>query len=392
MSTARVDIAIIGGGIAGLWCRWKLENAGYSTVLLEKSRLGNGQTAASQGILHRGVKYALGPDAAHAATAAEASARAWDDAMSGAGGPNLCGVDIVSESMLMWTDSGIISKLTGAIASKVLTSHVEAARSADIPSLLDARGRAVYCVAERVIEPISALRALFGAANGPVVSAEVETIAAASSGMCLRWGGTKIEAGAVVLCAGEGNEALLRLFGQPAEQMMQRRDLHMVFGRGAPELLFGHWIAAASDKPRLTITSAQADGAITWYLGGELAESGVSRNVDGQIEAARAELRHCFPKLDFDDWEFRTLRIARAEGKSSSGKRPDSPVVRRIAGTNAIAVWPTKLVTAPAAAEEVLGVVRSICEPSGSELGDIGHSDRPVYASIPWHSHAQTQH
>lgn len=382
MSTPRVDIALIGGGIAGLWCRWALEHAGYSTVLLEKTRLGNGQTAASQGILHRGVKYALGTEAARAAAAADESARAWDDAMSGVRGPDLSSVEVSAPSMLMWTDAGIISRVTGAIASKVLSSHVESVRPGEVPSILDARGRNVYRVAEKVIDPVSALRALARGAEGSIVSAEVDAFSSTSSGMKLRWGTNEIEAGVIVLCGGEGNQSLL---GQPAEHMMQRRDLHMVFAHGAPELLFGHWIAAASDKPRLTITSAKAGEGISWYLGGELAESGVARAAESQIEHARAELRTCFPTLDTRKWDFGTLRISRAEGKTPSGKRPDTPVVHRIEGTRAIAVWPTKLVMAPAAAAELLAIVRSMHAPSGSVPRNIGQSARPDYASIPWH-------
>lgn len=388
MSTPRVDVAIVGGGIAGLWCRWTLEHAGFSTVLLEKTRLGNGQSAASQGILHRGVKYALGPDAARAAAAADESARAWDEAMSGTRGPDLSGVEVLSPTMLMWTDSGIISKLTGAVASKVLASHVEPARSGDVPPILDVRGRSVYRVSEKVIDPVSALRALARSAIGPIVSADIESIESTSFGASLAWGNLQIEAGVVVLCAGEGNEGLLRRLGQPAEQMMQRRDLHMVFARGAPELLFGHWIAAASDKPRLTITSAKSKEGTSWYLGGDLAESGVTRTEEQQIEVARSELRACFPSLDTGDWEFGTIRIARAEGKSPSGKRPDTPVVRRIDGASAIAVWPTKLVMAPVAAEDLLAMIRSMRGPSSGNLGEFGRSGGPDYACVPWHSRA----
>ena len=55
----QIDIAIIGGGIAGLWALNQLRGSGYSAVLFEHDALGGDQTAASQGILHSGIKYNL---------------------------------------------------------------------------------------------------------------------------------------------------------------------------------------------------------------------------------------------------------------------------------------------------------------------------------------------
>jgi glycerol-3-phosphate dehydrogenase len=58
-ATLQVDVAILGGGIAGLWLLARLRQAGYSTLLLESQALGAGQTIASQGIIHGGLKYAI---------------------------------------------------------------------------------------------------------------------------------------------------------------------------------------------------------------------------------------------------------------------------------------------------------------------------------------------
>ncbi|MBL8886036.1 MAG: FAD-binding oxidoreductase [Phycisphaerales bacterium] len=396
MSASRVDVVIIGGGVAGLWCRWRLASAGYSVALIERSRLGDGQTAASQGILHRGVKYALSAEASRAAATAEASARVWDDAMSGKEGPDLSGVEVVAASMLMWTDAGVISKLTGAIASKVLTSRVVAAERRDIPAFLEIRGRSVYRVDETVINPVSVLRCLADAAAGPIVCEEVRAITPGGASTRVTTGGGEFEAGAVVLCAGAGNELLLELLGKDPAAWTQHRDLHMVVASGAPGKIFGHWVASATDKPRLTITSADVGGLTHWYVGGDLAEQGVARTPEDQIEAAKSELRSCFHSLSLAGWNFRTIRISRAEGKDASGKRPDGPVVRRIdgtgggtgGGTGAIAVWPTKLVMAPAAADEVLKLVRERIAPTGAIEPEVGRVRRPDYALAPWQSPA----
>ena len=55
----RCDAVIFGGGIAGLWLLDELRRGGYSAVLLESRALGSGQTVASQGIIHGGLKYTL---------------------------------------------------------------------------------------------------------------------------------------------------------------------------------------------------------------------------------------------------------------------------------------------------------------------------------------------
>lgn len=55
-----VDIVIIGGGIAGLWLLNRLSNSGYNALLFEQDKLGGGQSIASQGMIHGGIKYALG--------------------------------------------------------------------------------------------------------------------------------------------------------------------------------------------------------------------------------------------------------------------------------------------------------------------------------------------
>ena len=59
-ATLRPDIVIFGGGIAGLWLINRLNAAGYQCLLLESATLGGDQTLASQGIIHGGLKYALG--------------------------------------------------------------------------------------------------------------------------------------------------------------------------------------------------------------------------------------------------------------------------------------------------------------------------------------------
>ena len=58
-TTLSIDLAIIGGGIAGLWTLAEARSRGLNALLFEKDQLGCGQTLSSQGIIHGGAKYTL---------------------------------------------------------------------------------------------------------------------------------------------------------------------------------------------------------------------------------------------------------------------------------------------------------------------------------------------
>jgi len=51
---ARVDVAIVGGGIAGISCAFHLQNAGYKLAVIEGEEVGSSATGASSGILYYG--------------------------------------------------------------------------------------------------------------------------------------------------------------------------------------------------------------------------------------------------------------------------------------------------------------------------------------------------
>ena len=81
--TLRPDIVIFGGGIAGLWLINRLNAAGYQCLLLESATLGGDQTLASQGIIHGGLKYALGGNLSNESEAISAMPDRWRAAMAG---------------------------------------------------------------------------------------------------------------------------------------------------------------------------------------------------------------------------------------------------------------------------------------------------------------------
>ena len=391
---ASCDAVVIGAGVCGLWVRFELARAGLRVVTLERTLMGDGQTIASQGILHRGVKYAVSASAREASEVLQRVHTRWMDAMAGRSGPDLRGVHVLSRRTHMWSTPSMLGGAIAEAASRVMVSGVRRLGAGEVPAIFRGapRGVRVWEIDEPVVDPRSLLAELARATDGPILRAPRPALHVADSGARVELGdGRQVRAPRIILCAGEGNEALLSSCGEDGASMMQRRPLHMVVAQGAREAIYGHCLQASlSDKPRLTVTSTPEDGgAWTWYLGGNLAERGVDRNEASQIEAAREELRACLSWIGTDGLRFGTLRIDRAEGRTPAGLRPDSPVVRPLGPL--VAVWPTKLALAPVAADEV---ARLVGEGSSERVSDEawlraesqlrGHT--PDAAPLPWES------
>ena len=394
-----IDVLIFGGGIAGLWTLARLRKEGYSCLLLESNALGAGQTIASQGIIHGGIKYALTGQQSAASKAIAEMPGIWRACLEGRGEVDLRSVQVLSEHQYLWTAPGLLGRLGGFAASASMRAGVDRVPQESRPKLL--RGAAdVYQADEPVLDTKSIVHALADAVgehcryanileltsgNGSSVDSVAVAVAAPASGFDIR-------PRAVVLAAGQGNQRLMsRLpFAFPLRQ--QVRPLHMVMARNVPGPLYAHCVAA-STTPRLTITSGKLGDEWVWYIGGKIAEEGVARTPEAQIAYARDELRACLPNLDLRSVRFATLRINRAEGVAADSadagapSRPDTPTVA-CAG-NVILGWPTKLAFAPLFARQVaehvrrLGIGRSgdaLPPPKGSRV-------RP--AKYPWEASTQ---
>ena len=132
------DIVIFGGGVAGLWLLNRLRQAGYNALLLESETLGGGQTLASQGIIHGGLKYALGGVLTGASQAiAEMPAR-WRAALRGEGDLDLSAVKTLSDHYYMWSNAGLRSRFKTFLGSKSLRGRIDAVPPAEYPAFFKA--------------------------------------------------------------------------------------------------------------------------------------------------------------------------------------------------------------------------------------------------------------
>ena len=388
----RVDALIFGGGAAGLWLLDELVRSGREAVLVESCGLGDGQTVASQGIIHGGLKYTLQGLLTSSAASIRDMPPLWRECLSGTRLPNLSGTRLRSDGCYLWRTDGIGSRLGMFGARFGLKVSPQSLDAAERPAVLAACPGTVARLDEQVISPASFVGALAAPHRGRILLIEdPHAIAFGISGpgqvtlvqLANPGGGEPItlRPDRVVFTAGAGNAALRSRVGLSVE-VMQRRPLHMVLARGPLPRLNGHCVDGT--KTRVTITSdTDSAGRTVWQVGGQLAEDGVALDEAKLVTRAAAELRETLPGIDLSRVELATYRVDRAEGSTEGGKRPDT--FRVLAEGNVITAWPTKLVLAPQLALEVAAAI-----PVGGALGSVCSAfedwPRPQVARPPWES------
>lgn len=377
------DVVVIGGGIAGLWLLNVLTARGFDAVLLERDALGAGQTLSSQGMIHGGLKYALAGALTGASEAIADMPRRWRQCLTGAGEVDLTGVPVLSDRYYMWTNETTLSQLGAFLASKLLRGRIDKLSPDAYPEPFD-QGfvGTLYELDDLVLDTGALLARLAAPHKGRIVHAHVtaEMLQRDASGdlQAVVTADATISAGVYVFAAGAGNGELLEASRSP--QSMQLRPLHQVLIEhpGLPAL-FAHCIANLKrPEPRITITSHQGRDQRIWYLGGQLASSGVDRSDTQQHAVARQELADCLPWLDLSDARMRSVRVDRAEPKTTLGLRPDEAFVARHG--REITVWPTKLSLAPDLGDKVLACL------GAPSHGVVDHAfDSPIaIAQAPW--------
>jgi glycerol-3-phosphate dehydrogenase len=382
---------IIGGGIAGLWLCDALRRRGDSVLLLESAALGAGQTIASQGIIHGGVKYALaGAVSDSAANIAEMPSR-WRDALAGRTEPDLRGVPLRADHCHLWQTAGVRATLGMAGARLALEVTPTVVPPDQRPAALQGCPGTVARIAEPVVDVGGVLEALarrnaghlLRVAEGDGVAFQRDhggRLAAVVVRAPERDRSLTLEPGAVVLAAGAGNAELRRRAGLGGE-VMQRRPLHMVMVRGALPVLNGHCVDGARTRATIT-TVADAQGRTVWLVGGQVAEEGVEMSGPGLLVRARHELEAILPGVDFDGTAWASYRIDRAERAMAGGHRPDD--VQFLQEENLFTVWPTKLALAPRLADRLLPLLsaspHAVPAPTGWPV--------PAVATPPWDQEA----
>ncbi|WP_198263667.1 FAD-dependent oxidoreductase [sulfur-oxidizing endosymbiont of Gigantopelta aegis] len=372
--TEAVDIAIIGGGIAGLWTLARLRHSGYQAFLLEADQLGGVQSNASQGIIHGGTKYALTGKLTHSSQAIQQMPKRWQDCLNGQGEVDLSQARVLSEHQFLWSNKSLATKITGFFASKVMSSRMKKLPIDDFVAPFNQKNFKgdLYQLDEPVLDIQSVIDTLRKQYSEVIFQADIQGLARISTAqksnddhvynIALSYendASKKLLAKVVVLTSGSGNECLLSSLKQ-SQPEMQRRPLYMPMLKASENILpkmYAHCLGASA-LPKMTITSHTLDVQETnakqtvWYLGGEIAEQGVGRSLEEQVNIAKKELASLMPWMDFSTCQWSALAIDRAEPKMPDGSRPVEPWVSY--EQDIISAWPVKLAMAPVMVDKII--------------------------------------
>lgn len=398
-----VQIVIAGGGIAGLWLLSRLSREGYDVVLLEKNALGASQTLASQGIIHGGLKYALNGVLSPASSAIADMPARWRSCLAGHDLVDLRGTRILSDHYYMWSTGSVRSRLKTFLGSKALRGRIDALSTDQYPAFFSsalaqhksAVKGTLYQLTDFVVDTPSLLETLAAPWRERILQCQDIQLTAENS-LQLTHNGTQIQLNAqrIILCAGEGNEALLENWpGAVRKPAMQKRPLHMVSVRVAhPAPAYLHCIGDSFGMtPKLTITShpchAHNNQSWVWYLGGELAESGMEFDSAQQQARAQKLLTELFPWVDFSHAVWHSFFVNRAEPRIANLQRPDTAYVADC--DNVLVCWPTKLTLCPNLGDTVRALLPADFTATGAsaDARQLASLLPPaLFADAPWES------
>ncbi|MEM9414452.1 MAG: FAD-dependent oxidoreductase [Planctomycetota bacterium] len=384
-----VDVAIFGGGVAGLWLLDALVRAGYHAILIEKNALGHGQTVCAQGIIHSGLKYTLKGGMTGSAQAIREMPALWRRCLNGEDQPDLRGTNIRSDYCLLWRTHSLTSKLGMVGARAGLKVKPIKLTGDDIPEPLRACPGGVFRLDEQVIAPESMLDVLLQRHRERIICADIEAFEVVDNRVIsFELHDQRIRPAHVVITAGAGNAALRSAIGLP-NGTMQRRPLHMVMMRSPSlPLLQGHCVDGA--KTRATITSDRdADGRVVWQVGGQISEDGVGMERDELLAFAKREVAAVLPGLDLEGVEWASYRVDRAEQQMPGNKRPEHCAV--LEEGNVLTCWPTKLALAPILAADIIQRLPAPAQQqsgagvsAAESLDAVAKMPRPAVAPPPW--------
>lgn len=399
MQNLQLDIAIVGGGVAGLWLINRLQNAGYQCALFESRALGSDQSVASQGMIHGGIKYTLSGALTGASEAIAEMPAHWQECLAGRGDVDLRGANVLSDHFYMWSTSSVASKLTTFFASKATRGRVDKVKADARPPLFQQPGfnGQLYKLVDIVLDVPSVLQTLANNVAGrtfllPPEQAQWQKDAAGNCELVIRSdsGEVRVQAKQFIFTAGQGNEALLQQLGE-SSPAMQIRPLQQVMVKLEQSYRFYGHCLGADKTPRLTISSHPCrDGRWIWYLGGSLAESGVHLTARELIEQAKRELSNLMPWLDLSGAQWATLPVNRAEPRQKNLVRPDKAFIGQAGNCPNLAVgWPTKLTLAPNLASETLDWLQQqqiLPGAAAADLSLLSGLQQAGVAATPWDS------
>lgn len=394
-----LDLAILGGGIAGLWLLNRARQAGYHCALFDAHGLGSGQTLAAQGMIHGGMKYTLGGALNRASETIADMPGYWRACLNGTGELDLRQTKLLCDHFFLWSSATVSSRLTTFLASKLIRGRVESVAAEQRPELLnhpDFTG-SLYRINDLVIDLPSLLRNLIQHVQKQLFAlnwqhAQLQLDPQGRVELQLKEQGKTIiiRARRFIFCAGQGNGDLMAKLGIESPSMQLRPLQQVMVKHYSTERFYGHCLGTDS-TPRLTISShPTSDGGQVWYLGGSLAEQGATQSNAEVIAKAQHELATLLPWLTLKNATWASLRVDRAEPRQANLARPDNAFAARAQGaSNLVVAWPTKLTLAPNLTHQVLRLLEEdqiLATPSDPSALSLlrNYLPEPHLAATPW--------
>jgi len=301
------------------------------------------------------VKYTLTGALSGASEAIADMPAHWQRCLQGKGDVDLRGTRVLSEHFYMWSSQSVLSKATTFLASKALRGRVDSVQPKDYPPAFcheKFRG-AVYRLVDMVIDAPSLLDTLRQRCADFVFQVGDQALRVEKNqngaDIFLSHNGVDIllRSQLCVLAAGKGNGELLQQLAVK-NIAMQTRPLQQVMVKHLQlSALYAHCVGSDS-KPRLTISSHTINDEVVWYLGGQLAEEGVGISSSELILRAKKELEILFPQIHWNEAQWSTYCVDRAEPKQPGLLRPDNAWLSACDDlSRCVVAWPTKLTLAP---------------------------------------------
>ncbi len=379
MVERNADIVIFGAGIAGLWTFNRLKSLGYDVLLLESQKIGGGQSIASQGIIHSGLKYAFAGKINKLAQSISAMPDMWRDAIRGQGPVDLSSVRVNISSQYLLIPHGFMGGLVKLVTKQALGSNVHEVKPEHWPEPIKQSGfkGSVIYMDEPVLDVASAVHSLAAPYQDCIRLIDppdqpLEFLARHN-----------ITAKKIIFTGAASNQAIAADLGEDDGLRTQARPLKMGMMRPAPFEIYAH-LVGTSDKPVATITTHKAkDGTLVWYIGGQVAERGKEVPDQEVINAAKSALQRYLPQVDTKAVQWATLPIDRIEGASDTeGWMPDTPSVHH-KGAH-LYCWPTKLTFAPLLSDKIMQTLQQDnIEPSKTAV-DWAFLPPAPFADGPW--------
>lgn len=375
-ATISVDVAVIGAGIAGLWLANLLAAHGFAVAICDGNPPGGVQTAASQGIVHSGVKYALATTAGARGWLAQMPGR-WRACLAGEGDVNLLGVEVVAEHMHL-VSAGNAAQAQALLGGLALANGAAPAPAPNPPPF--APGLALE-LADFAVDVRSLIRRLAEPMRHRLLAAKVEpnALALGARGVDhIQILGRRLHANTYLFAAGVGNQMLAHRVGARRVALCERplRQTCVRLGGQAPRV-FAHVVGGAvQTQPELTITS---HGRVL-YVGGQVAVDGAARDEAAHIGVLRRLLAERLPGVDFTGATFDTLLVNRAEPLRGPRRDVSDAVVVR--HQNCLFCWPMKLSLAPRLGDLVLAELANLAATRAPWPGNADAKLR--YAAPPW--------